>query len=175
MCHPDCMSAQSEASGSIQNHQASTSGITVLDGEYVLENERPSLSNWWKSLVIGGIFALVTLSGALQGELDTAVTGLVISVLIFGYVYYSRNRSRYIVTNQRVKKDVGLIRNSSGEVRVDDIRSLNTGQGLIERLFRRGTVKIDSGGSGGELGITGVSDYEYLAHTIREQQREAER
>lgn len=157
-----------------QNHQASTSGITLLDGEYVLKNEHPSWSNWWKSLAVGGIFALGTLSNAIQGDIGTAMTGVIISALIFGYVYYSRGRSRYIVTNQRIKKDVGLIRNSSGEVRIADIRSLNTGQGMIERLFGRGTVKIDSGGAGGELGISGVSDHEQLAHTIREQQQTVE-
>lgn len=154
-----------------QNNQASTTGITLLDGEYVLENEQPSLTNWWKSLAIGGIFALSTVSSALQGELGTATTGLIVSVLIFGYVYYSQSRSRYIVTNQRVKKDIGLLRSSTGEVRISDIRSLNTGQGLIERFWGKGTVKIDSGGSGGELGISGVSDHEQLAHTIREQQQ----
>ena len=156
---------------SVQGNQASTSGITLLEGEYVLENEHPSWSSWWKSLVVGGIFALGALSGAIQGDLSTAATGLIISAVVFGYVYYSRSRSRYIVTNQRVKKDVGLLRSSTGEVRIRDIRSLNTGQGLVERLWGKGRVKIDSGSSGGELGINGVSDHERLAHTIREQQQ----
>lgn len=166
------MSTASE--DSTRNHQASTSGITLLDDEYVLENESPSWSNWWKSLAIGVIFAIGTLSTAVQGELGSATTGIVIAALIFGYVYYSRNRSRYIVTNQRVKKDVGLLRSSTGEVRVNDIRSLNTGQGLIERFWGKGTVKIDSGGAGGELAISGVSNHEQLAHTIRQQQQQQE-
>lgn len=159
---------------STQNHQASTAGITLLDGEYVLENESPSWSNWWKSLTIGVIFAIGTLSTAVQGDLGSATTGIVVTALIFGYVYYSRNRSRYIVTNQRVKKDIGLLRSSTGEVRIGDIRSLNTGQGLIERFWGKGTVKIDSGGAGGELAISGVSDHEQLAHTIRQQQQQKE-
>jgi len=48
---------------------------------------------------------------------------------------------------------------------------LNTDQGLIERLWGKGIVKIDSGGAGGELGISGISNHEQLAHTIREQQQ----
>lgn len=167
-------SSESGGTDQVQNHQASTSGINLLEGEYVLANERPSWSNWWKSLTAGGIFALGTLSSAAQGDLGTATFGLILSAVIFGYVYYSRNRSRYIVTNQRVKKDVGLIRNVSGEVRIDDIRSLNTGQGIIERFINKGTVKIDSGGSGGELGISGVSDHDQLAHKIRQEQRKNE-
>lgn len=157
-----------------KNHQASTEGITLLDGEFVLENKHPSYSNWWKLLTIGGIFALGTLSAAAQGDMGTATTGIIVSALVFGYVYYSRSRSRYIVTTERIKKDVGLLRSSTGEVRITDIRSLNTGQGLIERIWGKGTVKIDSGGAGGELGISGVADHEQLAHTIREQQQMVE-
>ena len=155
------------------NHQASTTGITLLDGEYVLENVLPSFSNWWKSLAIGALFALGALSAAVQGQFGGLITFIIVAALIFGYVYYSRSRSRYIVTNERIKKDVGLLRSSSGEVRISDIRSLNTHQGIIERLFSKGSVSIDSGGAGGELGINGVANYEELAHTIREQQQAA--
>lgn len=162
-----------EPSPQDMNHQASTSGITLLDGEYVLENVLPSFTNWWKSLVIGALFALGALSAAVQGDIGGLFTFIIIAALIFGYVYYSRSRSRYIVTNERIKKDVGLIRSSSGEVRVPDIRSLNTHQGIIERFFSKGSVLIDSGGAGGELGINGVKNYEELAHTIREQQQAA--
>lgn len=155
------------------NHQASAAGITLLDGEYVLENVQPSLTNWWISLTVGGLFALGALSSAVQGDLGALFSGLVIAALIFGYVYYSRSRSRYVVTNERIKKDVGLIRSSSGEVRITDIRSLNTKQGVIERFFSKGSVKIDSGGAGGELGIDGIKNYEGVAHTIRERQQTA--
>jgi uncharacterized membrane protein YdbT with pleckstrin-like domain len=154
-------------------HQASTTGITLLDGEYVLENVEPSLTNWWLSLAIGALFALGALSSAVQGDLGALFTSVIIAALIFGYVYYSRQRSRYIVTNERIKKDIGLIRSSTGEVRVSDIRSLNTHQGMIERFFSKGSVMIDSGGAGGELGINGVKNHEELAHTIREQQQVA--
>ena len=162
-----------ESSPQDMNHQASTTGITLLDGEYVLENVSPSYTNWWLSLAIGALFALGALSAAVQGDIGTLFTSVIIAALIFGYVYYSRSRSRYIVTNERIKTDIGLIRSSSGEVRVPDIRSLNTNQGMIERFFSKGSVSIDSGGAGGELGINGVKDYEELAHTIREQQQTA--
>lgn len=88
------------------NHQASTTGITLLDGEYVLENVLPSFSNWSKSLAIGALFALGALSAAVQGQFGGLITFIIVAALIFGYVYYSRSRSRYIVTNERIKKDV---------------------------------------------------------------------
>ena len=169
----DSAKTKTETEPQDRNHQASTTGITLLDGEYVLENVQPSLTGWWKSLVIGGLFALAALSTAAQGDAGALFGPLIIAVLIFGYVFYSRSRSRYVVTNQRIKKDVGLLRSTTGEVRVSDIRSLNTHQGIIERFFSKGSVKIDSGGSGGELGIDGIKNYEEVAHTIREQQQVA--
>lgn len=159
------------AGGVVEQHQADTGGITLLDGEYVLSNVHPAWSEWALALIVAGIFALTTLGAAAGGDIGTAAFGLIISGMIFAYVYYSRSRSRYIVTTQRVKKDVGLIRNSSGEVRISDIRSLNTGQGIIQRLAGKGNVKIDSGGSGGELGITNVANHEAVAQSIREQQQ----
>jgi len=163
-----------ETANEVQSNEASTSGITLLDGEYVLANEHPSWSSWAVSIIVGGGFALAALSAAAQGESGTAGTGIIVAGLILGYVYYSRSRSRYVVTTERIKKDVGLLRSSTGEVRITDIRSLNTGQSIFERLAGKGNVKIDSGGSGGELGINGVSDHEELAHKIREQQQKVE-
>jgi uncharacterized membrane protein YdbT with pleckstrin-like domain len=159
---------------SVEGHQAGTTGITLLDGEYVLANVRPAWSEWALAIIIAGVFALVTLGAAAGGDIGTAVSGLIITGLITAYVYYSRSRSRYVVTTQRVKKDVGLIRNVSGEVRITDIRSLNTGQGIIQRMAGKGNVKIDSGGSGGELGIDNIADHETVARSIREQQQRTE-
>lgn len=161
----------SGSSETVEKHQAGTEGLALLDGEYVLSNKHPAWSEWSLAIIIGGIFALGTLGAAAGGDLGTAGTGIVVSGLIFAYVYYTRSRSRYIVTTQRVKKDVGLIRNSSGEVRISDIRSLNTGQGIIQRLASKGNVKIDSGGSGGELGINNVANHEAVARSIRQQQQ----
>lgn len=158
-------------SGEIDQHQADTTGLALLDGEFVLSNVHPAWSEWTLALIIGGVFAIGTLGAAAGGDIGTAAFGLILSGVIFAYVYYARSRSRYIVSTLRIKKDVGLLRNSSGEVRISDIRSLNTGQGIIQRLAGKGNVKIDSGGSGGELGINNVANHEAVARSIREQQQ----
>jgi hypothetical protein len=45
-------------------------------------------------------------------------------------------------------------------------------QRLVERFLDKGSVEVDSGTE--KLGIRGISDYEELAHTIRELQQEVE-
>jgi uncharacterized membrane protein YdbT with pleckstrin-like domain len=153
---------------------ASTEGITLLEGEHVLKNERPSWVNWWVVLTIGGVIALFGLVVLLSGDVVSALVVFAIAGLFYGYARIARKRSRIIVTNQRVKKSVGLARKSTGETRIAKIRGLSTEQGLVERLVGKGSILIDSGAASGKLGIRGVANHNELANTIREQQRRIE-
>ena len=152
----------------------STRGITLLEGEQVLKNELPSWVNWWLILVIAGFIGLVGLVALLDGDVGGGLIFLIITGLLISYVRIARKRSRYIVTNQRVKKSVGLLRKTTGETRIADIRGLSTEQSLLERLVGKGSVLIDSGAAAGKLGIQGVADHDDLAATIRRQQQRIE-
>lgn len=152
-------------------HQASTEGVSLLTDETVLANVHPSWVNWKWSLIIA---LLVLLIGLGSGSSDGIIGGILVAAIIVAYVYYSRKVSRYVVTDQRVIKRVGLLSKSTGETRISDIRSLTTNTGILEGLIGKGSVQIDSTGAGGHLGIEGVGNYEQLANTIREQQREVE-
>jgi uncharacterized membrane protein YdbT with pleckstrin-like domain len=165
----------SSAEGSTQRqrtHQDTTEGVDLLGGEMVLENRNPAYVNWWKSLTFGALFALSALGAAANGNISGLMTSGVIAALIGAYVYYSRSQSRYVVTDQRVIKHTGLIRSKSEETRISDIRGISTDQGIIERMASTGTVQVDSTAVGGLLAINGVSDYNGLARTIRNQQQE---
>jgi len=153
-----------------EGHQDTTEGVDLLQDEIVLENRHPAYVNWWKSIFVGALFALTALSAAVQGS-SGVILLVILTALIFAYVYYSRKVSRYVVTDQRVIKETGLISSSTGEARISDIRSISTKQGIIERITKKGSVQIDSTGTGGLLGINGVGDYNGLARTIREQQQ----
>lgn len=157
-----------------QSNQTSTDGISLLDGEFVLANKHPSWANWPKSILLAAIFGLAALGAIAGGEVGGFFGTVIVIGLVLGYVHLARSRSRYIVTNQRIKKNVGLLKSTTGEARISDIRSLSTNQGFIERFMGKGSVQIDSTGAGGTLGITGVSDHEELAHLIREQQQKAD-
>lgn len=154
-----------------QTHRDTTDGVDSLSGEIVLENRNPAYVNWWKSLAIGALFALTALGAAAGGDVSGLITSVVIAGLIGAYVYYSRKQSRYVVTDQRVLKQTGLIRSKSEETRVSDIKGISTNQGIIERIASTGTVQVDSTAVGGLLAIKGVSDYNGLARTIRDQQQ----
>lgn len=152
----------------------STRGIDLLEGEEVLRNELPSKVNWWKSLFVAFILVILGFMILLGGDLGTALIPLLLAGLVGVYVRYARRRSRYIVTNHRVKKSVGLARKTTGEALISDIRGLSTEQSFFERLVGTGSVLIDSGAAAGKLGIKGVQNHTELANTIREQQRRIE-
>lgn len=160
------------ASATTQTHQDSTEGVDLLTDELVLENRHPAYVNWWKSLLIGAFFALTALGAATSGDIGTVMTSLVVAGVIGAYVYFSRAQSRYVVTDERVIRQVGLIRSSTGETRISDIRGITTEQGIIERIVGKGSVQIDSTAAGGLLRIDGVDDYNGLARTIRTQQQQ---
>jgi hypothetical protein len=168
------LTSQADRSDHVESN-ADAEGITLLENEHVLANERPSWVNWWLVLLVGGIIGLFGLVVLLNGDVAGALVFLAIAGLFYGYVRLARKRSRIIVTNQRVKKSVGLARKSTGETRIKKIRGLSTEQRLIERLVGKGSILIDSGAAGGKLGIRGVSDHDGLANTIREQQRRIEK
>lgn len=148
-------------------HQASTKGVSLLDGEIVLENTHPSYSNWSKVLALA---VVVLLLGVLVGEAASIGGGIVLAGILVGYVYVARKQSRYVVTDQRVKQNIGLLSSSTNEVRHEDIRSVGTNAGVIEGLMGKGTITIDSASSTGNFDIEGVSQYEDVANSIRQAQ-----
>jgi len=164
-------SAQTNPPGTNQ----SVSDLTLLEDEHVLKNVQPSWSNWWLLLVVVVGITLLGLGALTGGEIGGAFILFVIGGLLYLYVRFARKRSRYIVTNQRVKKRVGLARRSTGETRIADIRGLSTQQGLLERFIGKGSVLIDSGAAAGKLQIKGVANHDSLANTIREQQQRLEK
>ncbi|WP_222913985.1 PH domain-containing protein [Natrinema sp. SYSU A 869] len=95
-----------------------------------------------------------------------------IGMLLFLNVYLARRRSRYIVTNQRVKKKTGLLSTSTGETRLSNINGISTGSGILEGLVGKGTVSITDA-AGETFPIKGVGDYEKLARTLRERHQQS--
>jgi membrane protein YdbS with pleckstrin-like domain len=65
-------------------------------------------------------------------------------VLILLYVWISRARQRYIVTNRKVEIQTGLVVKSSNEVRVKDIRSINVTKHGLAGFIGIGSVEFSS-------------------------------
>ena len=67
-----------------------------------------------------------------------------IGILILLYIYISRARQRYIVTNRKVEIQTGLVVKSSNEIRVKDIRSINVTKHGFAGFIGIGSVEFSS-------------------------------
>ncbi|WP_237076820.1 PH domain-containing protein [Natrialba magadii] len=106
----------------------------------------------------------------MSAGLDGILGGLLVAGAIVGYVAFARSKSRYIVTDERVKMDIGFINGASREYRISDVQGIDTSQSLIGKLFSIGDIAVRTA-DGTEIPWRGVPDHEQVAHTIREHQR----
>ena len=67
-----------------------------------------------------------------------------IAVLILLYIYISRARQRYLITNRKVEVQTGLVIKSTNEIRVKDIRSINVTKHGLAGFIGIGSVEFSS-------------------------------
>ena len=67
-----------------------------------------------------------------------------IGLFILLYIYISRARQRYIVTNRKVEIQTGLVVKSSNEIRVKDIRSINVTKHGFAGFIGIGSIEFSS-------------------------------
>lgn len=131
------------------------SGITLLEGEEAYISTRPSYAAWiGNHLVRSIIFTIFTIG----------------IYLLVGLVW--KYSARYIVTNQRVYRKVGILSKQTDEYRYEDIQQVSTGKTLVERLLGAGNVKLQTGTGGEALAFWGVPDVDAMANIIRSQLKE---
>lgn len=139
-----------------------------MDGEMVLENRHPGWGLWWKLLATAGFLFLIMLG---TGEIAGIFFGLLLAGGIVGYVAFARSQSRFIVTDERVKMDLGFIRSNSREYRISDVQGLDTSQSILGKLSGIGDIQVRTA-DGTTITWVGVPDHDAVATVIREQQRQ---
>jgi hypothetical protein len=148
--------------------------VPTLDGEEVLIDARPAWSAYMWYFVVA---ALVLLGGVASGG-GAAIGGILLAGIIVGYVYYLRQKVRYVVTDQRMMIVRGITSKSTNEAWMVDIVGLATGASLLERLLGHGhiTVSRQIGATGvgpfGGMTFGGIHNHEEIAQIVRERQRE---
>lgn len=130
--------------------------VTLLQDEEIIHDLRPSWAKWSGLLAIGII-----------------LTFFIFGVAILAYVWLARKNSRYVVTNQRIIEVTGIMGTTTTEYRVADLRQLQTGASWGEKVMGHGNLQFHTGGAT-TITFHGIPNYQEVANTIRELQREAE-
>jgi uncharacterized membrane protein YdbT with pleckstrin-like domain len=124
--------------------------MELRSGERELYEGRPS----WRALMgfyvlgIGVAVAVFVILGILA---DNTGTGVVIAVVIAGLTlvigYLRRIATKYLITTQRLRISKGILRKKVQETRLERVQNVNYEQGVIDRIFRVGTVDFDTAGT----------------------------
>jgi hypothetical protein len=164
-----------------QSPASQTGGVTqasvpLIDGEEVLIDARPA----WSAFSLQIIAAVLIFVGGLAAGDAAVIGGFVFAAFILGYVVYQRRKVRYVVTDRRMMQVMGISSSATSEAWMVDVRGLQTGASFIERFLGHGHITISTDIQGGGLsrfrsGMTfgGVSNYEEIAHIIRQRQNAA--
>ena len=91
--------------------------------------------------MLGGILWLTASPGAGSG----VVVAVFVLTLVIGYV--RRLFTKYLITNRRLRITRGIVRRNVQETRLDRVQNVNYEQGVIDRLFKVGTVDFDTAGT----------------------------
>ena len=102
------------------------------------------------SFYVSGLIAAVVLGGVLWLT-SSAEVGVLVGVAVFALTlvvgYVRRLFTKYLITNRRLRITRGIIRRNVQETRLDRVQNVNYEQGVIDRLFKVGTVDFDTAGS----------------------------
>ena len=128
----------------------------MLEGEEIRHDVRPAWSKWGNLLLISVIMSFFLIG----------LVGLV-------YVWLARKNHRYIVTNERVVEVAGVLSTGTTEYRISDIRQVQTGQAFVEGLLGQGNIQISTG-TMSDIVFDGIPDYQAVANSIRQAQKDME-
>ena len=124
--------------------------MELRSGERELYEGRPS----WRALMsfyvigIGVALAVFIILGILADNMGLAVpVAVVIAGLTVVIGYLRRIATKYLITTQRLRISKGILRKKVQETRLERVQNVNYEQGLVDRMFRVGTVDFDTAGT----------------------------
>jgi len=131
--------------------------LAAAPDERILWQHRPA----WREFICSLVFGVLLLP----------VFGLGVIVLL--YVIVARFRYVYLVTEERVACEVGILSRDISEIDILDLRDISLHQSLLQRILRTGDVGFSSAGQAGvEVMFRGVSHPELVKKIVRRQKKE---
>ena len=123
----------------------------------MLYKKRPAWRNQWLAMVVA---ALILWGDYLIGkeyidfsDYTTAATALapffIPFLLVCLFMCYQRYSWRYTIDSKTIESKHGIVARDLRSIRVEDVRSINVRQSLMQRLLFTGDVEVSSSGTGG--------------------------
>jgi len=146
-----------------------------MEDEIIIWTGKPS---WRGYIVFLVILSLITLPGVVilavsfadkELPVAAAMPNLIIGGLPLIMVILYRMQYDYKVTNKRIITRKGLIGRKISELDINDIRSINVRQGILQRILRLGDIEFTSAaGPIKDVSLHHVNNANYIKERIRE-------
>jgi uncharacterized membrane protein YdbT with pleckstrin-like domain len=145
-------------------------------GEEIIFQGRPvwrAILSFYVSATIGALAV-----GILVGIVASTGLGVVVFLVLLALAllvgFLKRVATIYVITNQRLRIQTGLLARRVQQTRIDRVQNVNTAQTLLERVLRVGAVDFDTAGTDdSEFRFVGVSDPSEVVAAVDRAQREA--
>jgi uncharacterized membrane protein YdbT with pleckstrin-like domain len=132
----------------------------------------------WIAAVLATIAGLIVVFLFVNDTIGWSIFGVAALIIWGGLLLtlaYRRVSVKYRLTNQRLFHEQGILRRVTDRIELIDIDDVTLEQGLMERLFGVGTVRVSSTDrTTPELLMPGIDDVKHVADTI-DHARRAER
>jgi uncharacterized membrane protein YdbT with pleckstrin-like domain len=101
---------------------------------------------------------------------------VVLWLSLLGYLLYERLSVEYTLTNHRFIHQTGILRRVTNRIETIDIDDVTFEQGIIERMFGVGTIRLlSSDTSDPKLFLKGIDDVKRVANLIDDARRSERR
>src|SRR5512132_703868 len=145
-------------------------------GEEIIFQGRPvwrAILSFYVSATIGALAVGILVGIAASTGLGVVVFLVALALaLLVGFL--KRVATIYVITNQRLRIQTGLLARRVQQTRIDRVQNVNTAQTLLERVLRVGAVDFDTAGTDdSEFRFVGVSDPSEVVAAVDRAQREA--
>jgi uncharacterized membrane protein YdbT with pleckstrin-like domain len=128
-------------------------GIKLRDNETIKIEVKLHWSAWIRSTVMGGFcmlaFLMMTLlsfsSHSKPGTALAAFVWFAVGSCLFGYKYLKNKNTHYVLTNDRLYVEEGILSKSKKDVPIQKMNDVELSQGFMQRLYGSGNILVLTG------------------------------
>jgi uncharacterized membrane protein YdbT with pleckstrin-like domain len=148
---------------------------SLTDDEKIILEFHPHWSTlittiFWSivAVAIAGVAIFFIPSGGAQTLIRLIVAAVgVIAIIVVGFLPFLRwATTSYTLTNRRFVMRHGILSRAGRDIPLTRVNDVSFEHGIIQRMFRTGTLIVESGGEHGQLVLKSIPRVEYVQNQL---------
>lgn len=117
---------------------------------------------------VGAGTALIPPGGRPLGQLGIALVGLLLALWWCVIPFLRWRTTTYTLTDRRLIRRTGILTKLSLDLPLNRVNDVSSERSLVDRLFRCGTLNVQTASEGGTIALVDVPDVEHVHQTMTE-------